>query len=302
MTQRRILLATDLSARCDRALERAVALAGNWNAALTIVHAIESDSDSVQGDAGMLPSWQRPPDALVVARARVHAALRADLENYASRADIRVIEGDPATVVDELAQQLKPDLVVVGVASERPLALRPVRLGRTTERLLRRSPAPILVVHGRVRGEYRDILVPTDFSDPSAAALKTAVALFPAATLHLLHAYHAPLASQAPDPARYQAEYADVAAADLEAFLERTGIAPEVRQRMERLVEHGVPEQLIRTYQHDRPADLVVMGTHGRGALMTTLLGSTARSLLATLTCDTLVVRASAAPVDHTEG
>src|SRR5688572_30512216 len=38
----RILLATDLTSRCDRALDRAVQLAREWDAQLHVLHAIES--------------------------------------------------------------------------------------------------------------------------------------------------------------------------------------------------------------------------------------------------------------------
>ena len=40
-TLRRLLLATDLSARCDRALDRAIAIAAETQAHLTVLHAFE---------------------------------------------------------------------------------------------------------------------------------------------------------------------------------------------------------------------------------------------------------------------
>jgi hypothetical protein len=42
---RRVLLATDLGARCDRALDRAAALASGWQAELVVVHALEEVDD-----------------------------------------------------------------------------------------------------------------------------------------------------------------------------------------------------------------------------------------------------------------
>src|SRR6218665_3256022 len=46
---RNILLATDLSQRCDRAHDRAIELARRWGARLTVVHVLEParDADNV---------------------------------------------------------------------------------------------------------------------------------------------------------------------------------------------------------------------------------------------------------------
>ena len=73
---------------------------------------------------------------------------------------------------------------------ERAEAGRQVRA--TVETILRERVAPVLVVKRRVRGGYRSVLVGTDFSEPSRAALQAASALFPQARLAVLHAYHAP--------------------------------------------------------------------------------------------------------------
>ena len=49
--------------------------------------------------------------------------------------------------------------------------------------------------------------------------------------------------------------------------------------------------QLVREYVQVSGADLVVLGTHGRGAMLEAIMGSVAKSILATLPCDALVVR-----------
>lgn len=61
---RTILLATDLSARSDRALDRAVQLARQWNSKLLIVHALEKPPAGAPGWTQFeeTPSWRRPAD------------------------------------------------------------------------------------------------------------------------------------------------------------------------------------------------------------------------------------------------
>ena len=64
---KKILLATDLSSRSDRALDRAAALAAHWQSALVVLHVLENfERDTL--DAGQLPSWRRPSDLVTVAR------------------------------------------------------------------------------------------------------------------------------------------------------------------------------------------------------------------------------------------
>jgi hypothetical protein len=57
-----IILATDLSSRRDRALDRAIQLANSWGAELLIVHALEGEGLPLP-DHHWLPSWRGPSDA-----------------------------------------------------------------------------------------------------------------------------------------------------------------------------------------------------------------------------------------------
>ena len=61
---KKILLATDLSARSDRALDRAVQLARQWNSILIVVHALEKPplNPPWWSQLEETPSWRRPPD------------------------------------------------------------------------------------------------------------------------------------------------------------------------------------------------------------------------------------------------
>ena len=61
-----------------------------------------------------------------------------------------------------------------------------------------------------------------------------------------------------------------------------------------RLVREGSPGAEIRAAAVEWGADLIVLGTHGRGGLKRLLLGSTAESVLRHAPCPVLVVPASA--------
>jgi nucleotide-binding universal stress UspA family protein len=289
---RKILLATDLSARGDRALERALGIARRHDAQLIIVHAFE-ELDEATSHYGRRaePSWRRPPDAVAQMKRRVRQGLRAQLGAEVDRATILIEEGDPAEVVERLAAAELVDLVVAGIARASPVAARPVNHGKTVEQLLRRLPVPVLVVRNRAAGEYQHVVVTTDFSDTSGHALQLALRFFPAQAVYLLHASEAPYSTLAPDAGRHAERFQEARAGDLGAFLASVYLSEADRKRVVPLIEPGPPQQLIREYVHTQGADLVVLGTRGRGAVLEALLGSTAKSILATLPCDALVVR-----------
>jgi len=63
-----------------------------------------------------------------------------------------------------------------------------------------------------------------------------------------------------------------------------------------RLVREGSPGAEIRAAAAEWGADLIVLGTHGRGGIKRLLLGSTAESVLRHAPCPVLVVPESARP------
>lgn len=283
---RKILLATDLSARCDRALDRAAALAEAWDAALMGVHALEQTDDFYATEVERrLPSWRRPADAVDIVRDQ----LLHDMAQTGLSVTAHVEKGDPADIILRTAKMQGGDLIVTGIARDETLGR--FGLGATVDRLLRRSRLPLLIVKQRVRAPYGNIVVATDFSEASRQALLAANAFFPDRKLAIFHAYDAPMAGLTSDPARYQDEYREVAARDCAAFLADAGIPEERRSSFGLIVDHGHPNRLIHQYVRDRGVDLVVLGTHGRSALFDVLLGSTAKEILWSLPCDVLVVR-----------
>ncbi len=57
-------------------------------------------------------------------------------------------------------------------------------------------------------------------------------------------------------------------------------------------IRKGRPAEEIINYAKDNAVDLIVVGTHGRSALMSTLIGSVANTVVLRAPCPVLVVRA----------
>lgn len=287
-----ILLATDLSARCDRATDRAVALAEEWQAMLVVLHVLENAYPDDLHDVGPIPSWRRPPDVATIAKEH----LFADLGPAVGRSRIRIREGEPVETILAMAGKEGCDLIVTGVARDEQFGR--FRLGTTVDRLLRRSRVPLLVVRNRPRRAYRNIVAATDFSDPARHALQVTDRFFPDRKLTLFHAYDVPRQTLADNPATFRKACEDAAKERCERLLKQVGLLGAHRFRPDVLVEEGNPGRLLHEYVRVAQVDLITLGTRGSSGLLDLFLGSTAREIVETVPCDTLVVRDPQASVE----
>ena len=276
---RKHLLATDLSARSDRAMERAVLLTRSCDSQLVALHVLEA------GEGRDVDRVRPGTEAAVLASSE----LRRDLQTAGASADIRIGEGDPSEVIASVARAEACSLIVTGVARNETLGR--FSLGATVDRLLRTADVPILIVTARARAEYRRVVVAVDLASASQRALQVAAAWFPGQRLAVVHAYQAPGSYAVGDVEQHREEYGAVARADVEQLLVSAGLSPEVRARVEVHVEAGHPAQVVREVVQREGADLVVLGTRGYGAIVEFFMTSTAKRIAMGLSCDALVVR-----------
>ena len=178
---KKLMVATDLSTRSDRALRRAALLARQFDAQLTIVHVIDDDL----------------PRRLQKVAQRESEALLLDICDSTRavdgvKCDILVELGDPFAMVLQSAQALKADLVVMG--SHRRQILRDIFIGTTVERTIRESRRPVLMVNAMPAKPYERAILATDFSPVSVQAARAASRLrfLGARSVAVLHAYQAP--------------------------------------------------------------------------------------------------------------
>jgi nucleotide-binding universal stress UspA family protein len=143
--------------------------------------------------------------------------------------------------------------------------------------------------------EIRHILCPIDFSDTSRHALQHAVAIagWYESRMTALHVVHPLFLSEPPilfadfvGPARTDADR-DALRERLADWL-KAAAAAGVTTDVE--VEDGQPAVRILERATALPADLIVMGTHGRGGFDRLLLGSVAEKVLRKAVCPVLTV------------
>ncbi|MDQ3264292.1 MAG: universal stress protein [Myxococcota bacterium] len=145
--------------------------------------------------------------------------------------------------------------------------------------------------------QYRRILVPTDFSDNSRVALEQAVSLAQAlgASIDLLHVW---------EPPRYIAPDLMLAvpgwsAVSLEQY-SRAEAAKALEQYLQTLppqvvlkshLEVGDAAASIVRFAKEQGSDMIVMSTHGRGALSRLMLGSVAQKVVSHAECPVMTLR-----------
>lgn len=297
-TELRLLLATDGSRGSAVAADYAFALARSWGASLSLMNVLECPP-------GLDP--QNPVNQLYLTELMKQATselatLKARAVDRGISVHTRIATGIPSEEVLAVATAEDPDLIVVGTKGKTGLAH--VLLGSTAERIIRGAPCPVLAARAQPYGEEqavgnrRDpthlerILVPVDFSDCSLDALEYAalVAQRSGASLTLLHVLEPisyGLDFTFPHRAKRESIKADHTKrlSNLVSALVSAGISSEF------LVLGGLPTDSILDAARKQPADLVVMGTHGRSGLSHALFGSIAESVLRKSSCPVLMVR-----------
>jgi len=276
---KRLLVATDLSTRSQRALVRALSLAETIGAEVHALHVVNAD----------LP-------ASIAKYERTEAAKLIQRQAEAARAGrgvpltVDAILGHPVADVLAVADARAVDLIVVGTHRTSPL--KDLFVGATADQLIRLAKRPVLVVRDQLEHPYRRVLAPVDFSEHSRRAVEFAARLLPNVPLGMLHVYDMPYAglanlSKEADPAAQEQYLRSLFADDARRFLADLG---ELGTQVPLRICAGQVLPVIAEEVQRQGVDLLVAGTTGRSGVARVVLGSVAADLVRRPPCDILVV------------
>ena len=206
-----------------------------------------------------------------------------------------VVRGTRSDAILDYAEEYGADLIAMGTHGR--TGVKRFVSGSVTERVLRRSPVPVLTARAVERpanGDgYDDVLVPVDGSDAAGAAVDHVLAIAGAfdARVHALNVVEVgglvTDADTAPSPGVFNrleslGDEATGAVADRarEAGLD---VFTEVRE--------GSSGKAILDSADEQGIDLIAMGTHGRSGLERILLGSTTERIVRRADSPVLAVR-----------
>jgi nucleotide-binding universal stress UspA family protein len=275
---RSILVAVDFSPIAKAVVAQAGALAEEYGAAVTVLHVVP------------LETYQfGAPDRLDNARVEAAAKMEklASGQTFGGKPARTLVEnGEVAHVVDEVIRREGHDIVVLGTAGRR--GLKRFLMGSVAEEILRGTSIPVVTVGPKAveRGvrRVRQIVVATDFSEESKAALPWAAALAQRhrADVALVHVVPAAIGEdQQTLGQKYRERLRQMVPDSL-------AVPPEL------MVRFGDAEDEILKAARERNADLVLIGIRGGGGFdraRTHLLGPTAATVIAQAECPVLTIR-----------
>ena len=201
---------------------------------------------------------------------------------------IDVRPGTPENVVLEAASRESTDLIVTGIGREDFYGRD--ELGALVPALAQKASAPVLVVKKRLAVAPRRVVVASDLTDTSHAALDLALGLFGPGRLTLFNAFDIPYRGLAGDKSELERTMRPGVIDECRAVLVEAAGASAAAQ-VEIVAELGSPAPILAKLVADRDIDLVVTGTYGRSGILDVLLGSTAMEIMAQVSCDVLVAR-----------
>ncbi|MFG1819348.1 universal stress protein [Kribbella sp. NPDC049174] len=288
-SRRPVLVGVDGSVSAQGALAWAAAEASSRHCPLRIVHTFSWPVTSNPLDmtfAGDMSIGLQSAAEWILTEAKAHAREVAP--------DIRVIAdlfvGPAAPTL--LNEARDADLVVVG--SRGVGGFRGLLVGSVSATVAAHAPCPVIVVHPHGDGTafpsspIGRIVVGVDGSEISAAAIR--FAFQQAARRHIgIVAVHAAKPTRQHPSLRVPAEIEDQIDRQLfaEAMQSKRVLFPAIEVRTK--VVHGHPAQAL--IDSSAGAELVVVGSHGRGGFAGMLLGSVSQAVLQHAACPVAVVR-----------
>jgi nucleotide-binding universal stress UspA family protein len=215
-------------------------------------------------------------------REMLTAALRGFVPS-AMLAELRIVTGRAAIALRDTARHIGAGLIVIGSRQRHGLGRLRGSLGA---HLLRTSEIPVLATDGGATA-IRRVLAALDLSYASEATLDAARDWARAFGAHLrvLHVVE-PLPLLPNATLAMSEEYARA-----DEQLRETGLWSRIDAAgTEKVVRSGYPATVIAQEAADWRADLVIVGSHGRGWAERLLVGSTAEQLLQHPPAPTLVI------------
>lgn len=270
-----IVVATDFSEKASFTLHYAQAIALRHGARLVLVHVI--DPIGYAFPTGMPASI----GADQAAREELHR-----IEEEVSRQGIpihSVVEtGDICELILETIQDYNGKLLVLGTRGK--TAAGRAALGAIARQLLAKAPCPILTVTPGVEsvlsqaGQWRTVLLATDFSSPSLAALSSAHCI---ANAQLLVLHSAQSKNEA----------------ERRTCLERLRFLAPLNEShtvpVDHIVTSGEPGAVITEFARKYPADLVVLGSPAKVLAEEDMKTSTVLQVISSVTCPVLCIPAN---------
>lgn len=292
----RILCGTDLSDFSYPAIVYGIALAREFQAALTVCHVVDLPAPTMYGEA-----YLEPKDHLERSESYARERIQEIMAGQNVRWEAVIAVGNAADEMARIAREQEADVAVA--ATRGRSGLKRLLIGSVTERLIRTLPCPLLVVRGQpeplalpLDGElrFKRILAGCDFSPDSDLAAGHALSLAQEfqTELHLVHVIEPPtyldlMKTSETLESEIRNDIRQLLVDKLEAQVSeeaRHWCSPKTA-----LLEGRPEDELIR-YADTSGIDLIVVGVRGHGLIDSLFIGSTTDRIVRHAPCPVLAV------------
>jgi len=140
---RKVLVPTDFSESARHALTYGTSFAREYHAALVILHVVENLTVGYASDLFPVPMAEVFQEISGYARTEL-ARLGEDARQKGLSVEEVVVQGKPSAEIIRFAAENEVDMIVLGAHGKG--MLDQALFGSTTERVVRRSPCPVLTV------------------------------------------------------------------------------------------------------------------------------------------------------------
>jgi len=305
-----ILLMADAALADSIALKRAVALALNNQASLTLVDSVDSIPTEMQMAVTAITPAELVDMVVSEKRERLEKVVKAAAKN-GIEIKANVLVGKPFLEIIRQVLRNKHDLVIKCV--EPSTTLKDVLFGSTDMHLMRKCPCPVWIIKPTEHQHFRRILAAVD-QDPEDTVkdilnrqileISTSMALTEFSELHIVHAWHLITENI------FRSDRTDVTDAEVDAMVAEE--ANKRKQWLESLVStdgnkrdkdavdyldpqlhliKGDAKHIVPTIARELNVGLIIMGTIARTGIPGFFMGNTAESILNQIDCSVLTIK-----------
>ena len=305
MPDRSILVADDIENQTASGKQRSKAI---FSIASSLAQRLKSGIDLMfVEDLATYPAGKLGSFRFLAWHSRHQERLEEISRQFAVPVSCSLKSGSPAEqILKVLRSRSSPELVVMGTQGRK--GLKRLLIGSVAEEVIRHSKRPVMVIGPMAQELDRDlsgqkqlkILVPTDLGKNSRAAEEYALSLAKriGARVALYHCLWDSI-----NAIIVNAAYSGMAPYNLDAIIDesRDDAVKFMKQKAGFFQKHGVPceykieEKALTSqcavYQEtENDYSIVVMGTHGRNAVLNAFFGSTARETILNALVPVIVV------------
>jgi nucleotide-binding universal stress UspA family protein len=297
----RVLIASDLSDASDFAVQQGARMAQGGSVALChvmpepVTHAL------------LAQDYEADLQKQIAIQPKIGEALRGQWSRLAPTGgpepELFIDLGSPYEQILGRAEQWHAELIVVGTHGRK--GLKRLLLGSVADQVVRAAHCPVLVARAPREGA---VLAATDFADPALPAIEAAAseATRRGRKLVVMHAMESPREGDAAmgllgalpalDTPETRAARRVLASQIINTALTRLQAQGEIV-----IAEEDVLEETLRLAE-SLPAELIVVGTHGRTGLSRVVLGSRSSEVIEKAPCSVLVTRLKPGTADASAG